>query len=158
MLFINSNAQSVTLQYTCICIFCAAFIRTVWVGVNGPHCCFLCKTKVSYQMTQTPGGGGGTSICMHIGYMPGGDTPTFMWTGGGCRSGVEIIFTNVRKKCVPEHHHITFLGGFCLFRPYFLKISLILTLSQYRLPRRLSPERAFSVRQRRWVSSRLRAR
>ena len=56
-----------------------------------------------------PGGGGGTSICMHIGYVPR-ERPPF--SALNFRSGT-YHFHKLPTKSVPEHHHFTVFGGFC---------------------------------------------
>ena len=56
-----------------------------------------------------PPGGWGTSIYMHIGYVPR-ERPQF--SALNFRSGA-YHFQKLPKKSVPEHHHFTFLGGFC---------------------------------------------
>ena len=57
----------------------------------------------------TRGGGGSTSICMHIGYVPR-ERPPF--SALNFRSGA-YHFHKFPQKSVPEHHHFTFFGGFC---------------------------------------------
>ena len=54
-------------------------------------------------------GGGGTSICMHIGYVPR-ERPPF--SALNFRSGA-YHFHKYPKKSIPEHHHFTSFGGFC---------------------------------------------
>ena len=71
-------------------------IMTLWSG----RCCFQAKC---------PGGGGGTSNCMHIGYVPR-ERPPF--SALNFRSGA-YDFHKLPKKSVPEHHHFKFFGGFC---------------------------------------------
>ena len=56
-----------------------------------------------------PGGGGGTSICMHIGYLLQTRPP---FSAMNFRSGA-YHFPQITQKSVPEHHHFTFFGGFC---------------------------------------------
>ena len=55
------------------------------------------------------GGGGATSICMHIGYVPQTRPPIFSHEFP-FRS---ISFSQITKTSVPEHHHFTSFGGFC---------------------------------------------
>ena len=55
------------------------------------------------------GGGGYTSICMHIGYVPR-ERPPF--SALNFLSGA-YPFHKLPKKSVPEHHHFALFGRFC---------------------------------------------
>ena len=84
-------------------------------------------------------GGGGTSICMHIGYVPQTRPP---FSAMNFRSGAyhfhklpknpfrSISFSQITKKSVPEHITILhFLADFAVPETIIFKISLISTRS-----------------------------
>ena len=99
-----------------------------------------------YSLHSPPGGvggGGGTSICMHIGYVPR-ERPPF--SALNFRSGAYHFHKLPKNQSVPEHHHFTFLADFAVPETIIFKISLIWTRSS---PPTAGSARTQSVRQRR---------
>ena len=101
--------------------------KLLWYSLSGPvsticslrsetGCCIVLMQKWGERMDPREGGGG-TSIYMHIGYVPRKRPP---FSAPNFRAGAYYFHKLLKKikKSVPEHHHSTVFGGFCRSRDH----------------------------------------
>ena len=122
---------------TASCLHISGWCIFTDLHIWGRH---LCRNVVVLHIWgRNARGGGGSSICMHIGYVPQ-ERPPF--SALNFRSGAynfhkfpknpfrSISFSQISKKSVPEHHHFTFFWRiFAVPETIIFKISLISTRS-----------------------------
>ena len=80
-----------------------------WGGGGGGERPIVTPSPLTINNLLVYAPGGGSSICMHIGYVPQKRLP---FSALNFRSGA-YNFQKFPQKSVPEHHQFTFFGGFC---------------------------------------------